>query len=252
MLPGVAHHVTQWGNNRQDVFFVDDDRCVYLSYLQESAERHGLAVSAYCLMTNHIHLVATPEREESLSRALGRTHLMYAQYVHRLHGRSGHFWQNRFYSCPLDESHARNAAAYVELNPVRAGMAARPWDYPWSSAAAHCAPLVTVGKSLTGIKTKASSQGKGGDPSGLLALSAWFEGMPVKEWKATLKAIAQSDSTIEVLRIHTRTGRPLGSDVFLSKVEALVGRRVRPLPVGRQKGWRKKKARPRKGGEDGK
>ena len=223
VLPGVEHHVTQRGNNRQDVFFVDDDRRVYLSYLKESAELHGLAVSAYCLMTNHIHLVVTPEREESLAKALGRTHLMYAQYVHHLHGRLGHFWQNRFYSCPLDEAHAHNAAAYVELNPVRAGMVKRPWDYPWSSAAAHCAG--------------------DGDPSGLLALSAWFEGLPVKEWKATLRAIAKSDGTIEQLRIHTRTGRPLGSDAFLSKAEALLGRRVRALPVGRQKGWRKKKAK---------
>jgi REP-associated tyrosine transposase len=107
--------------------------------------------------------------------------------------------------------------------PVRAGMVAHAWDYPWSSAAAHC--------------------GEGSDPSGLLALSAWFEGMSAKQWKATLKAIAGSDVSIERLRIHTRTGRPLGSDAFLSKVEALIGKRVRPLPVGRQKGWRKKKAK---------
>ena len=221
VLPGVAHHVTQRGNNRQDVFFVDDDRRVYLSYLRESAARYGLAVSAYCLMTNHVHLVVTPETEDSLSKALGRTHLMYAQYVHRLHDRLGHFWQSRFYSCPLDEAHAHNAAAYVELNPVRAGMVASAWDYAWSSAGAHC--------------------GEKGDPSGLLALSRWFEQMPVTQWRATLKAIAESDSSIERLRIHTRTGRPLGDDAFLSKVEHLIGRRVRPLPIGRQKGWRKRR-----------
>ncbi|MCP4642169.1 MAG: transposase, partial [bacterium] len=214
--------MTQRGNNRQDVFFVEDDYRVYLSYLKESAERHGLTVSAYCLMTNHIHLVVTPETEESLSRALGRTHLMYAQYVHRLYGRLGHFWQSRFYSCPLDEAHAHHAAAYVELNPVRAGMVEHAWEYAWSSAAAHC--------------------GEGGDPSGMLGLSAWFEQMPVTEWKATLKAIADSDAMIEHLRAHTRTGRPLGDDAFLSKVETLLGRRVRPLPVGRQKGWRKKRS----------
>ena len=97
VVPGVAHHVTQRGNNRQDVFFVDGDRRVYLSYLKESAARYGVVVSAYCLMTNHVHLVVTPETESCLSRTLGRTHLMYAQYIHRLHGRLGHFWQNRFY-----------------------------------------------------------------------------------------------------------------------------------------------------------
>jgi len=226
VLPGVAHHVTQRGNNRQDVFFVEGDYRLYLSYLKESAERYGLAVSAFCLMTNHVHLVVTPETEESLSRALGRTHLMYAQYVHRLHGRVGHFWQSRFYSCPLDETHAHNAAAYVELNPVRAGLVADAWDYPWSSAAAH--------------------SGQGRDPSGLLALSARLDQMAVVEWKATLNAIADSDGAIERLRIHTRTGRPLGGDAFLSKVETFLGRRVRAVPRGRPKGSKDKKRRKRR------
>ena len=84
--------------------------------------------------------------------------------------------------------------------------------------------------------------GRAADSSGLLALSAWFEGTPVKRWKAALEAIAESDGSVEQLRIHTRTDRPLGSDAFLSKVEGLLGRRVRPLPIGRQKGWRKNKA----------
>ncbi|MCP4639313.1 MAG: transposase [bacterium] len=226
VVPGVAHHVTQRGNNGQDVFFVDDDYGVYLSYLKESAARYGLGVSAYCLMTNHVHLVATPETEESLSRTLGRTHLMYAQYVHRLHGRLGHFWQSRFYSCPLDDAHAHNAAAYVELNPVRAGMTARAWDYAWSSAAAHC--------------------GEGGDPSGALELGAWFDAMPATKWKKTLKAVAKSKGAVEGLRLHTRTGRPLGDDTFLSKVEALVGRRVRAVPRGRPKGSKDTKKRKRR------
>ena len=143
VIPGVAHHVTQRGNKRQDVFFVEADYRVYLSYLKESAQRYGLEVTAYCLMTNHIHLLAVPEEESSLSKALGRTHLMYAQYIHRLHGRLGHFWQNRFYSCPLDDAHAYHAAAYIELNPVRAGMAAQAWEYPWSSAAMHFMSTIT-------------------------------------------------------------------------------------------------------------
>jgi putative transposase len=216
VIPGAPHHVTQRGNNGQDIFFVSDDYRVYLSYLKDSAVGNGLAVSAYCLMTNHIHLVVTPETEESLSRALGRAHLMYAQYVHRLHGRLGHFWQNRFYSCPLDEAHAHNAAAYVELNPVRAGMVAHAWEYPWSSAAAHC--------------------GKSGDPSGILALHEWFKETSVPRWKAALKAISNADDSIERLRIHTRAGRPLGGDTFLSKIETILGRRVRALPKGRPKG----------------
>ena len=148
VLPGVAHHVTQRGNDRQDIFFGDGDRRQYLAYLRESAQREGVELSAYCLMTNHVHLVVTPEREDSLARALGRTHLLYAQYVFKAQGRSGHLWQSRFYSCALDEAHAHNAAAYVELNPVRAAMVSAPWEYAWSSAAGHC--------------------GVGGDHSGML------------------------------------------------------------------------------------
>ena len=96
MLPGVAHHVAQRGNNRQDIFFAGDDRRIYESYLKASASRYGLAVSAFRWMTNPVHLAATPATARSLSKTLGRTHLMYAQQVHRLHGRQGHVWQSRF------------------------------------------------------------------------------------------------------------------------------------------------------------
>jgi putative transposase len=213
VVPGVPHHVTQRGNNRQDVFFVDDDRRMYFSYLKQSAQAHGLAVTAYALMTNHVHLIAIPEKEESLSNALGRAHMMYAQSVQRTHGGSGHFWQSRFFSCPLDEAHAHNAAAYAELNPVRAGLVSYPWDYPWSSAAAHCH--------------------KGYDPSGLLALDEWLEAMPESQWRATLETIASADSVVEKIRKHTRTGRPLGNEAFLDEVENRLGRSVRPAKGGR-------------------
>jgi REP-associated tyrosine transposase len=229
VVPGVAHHVTQRGNNRQDVFFTDDDRGAYLSFLRESAGRCGLSVQAYCLMTNHVHLIATPETEASLAKTIGRTHLIYAQYIHRLHGRLGHFWQNRFYSCPMDEAYLHNATAYVELNPVRAGMADHAWEYAWSSAAAHC--------------------GAGGDPSALLNLRAWFMDVPAQEWSETLEAIAASTDPPDRIRLHTRTGRPLGSDSFLSKVEALLGRRVRARQTGRPKGSKDTKKRKRRGTE---
>jgi len=98
VIENCAHHVTQRGNNRQDVFFVDDDRRAFLSFLVDSSERFGLAVEGYCLMTNHVHLVATPSGESSLAEALKRTNQLYAQYINRLHGRSGHLWQDRFFS----------------------------------------------------------------------------------------------------------------------------------------------------------
>ena len=216
VVPGAPHHITQRGNYGQDVFFTDDDRRSYLSFLRESTQKYGLRVTAYCLMTNHVHLVAIPEHEDSLARAMGRTHLVYAQYIHSMHERLGHLWQNRFYSCPMDDAHAHNAAAYVELNPVRAGMVRAPWDYPWSSAAAHC--------------------GRRGDSSRLLDLNAWHSQMPPDEWVETLRAIAKSNAIVNQVRLHTRTGRPLGSDSFLGKVEARLGRRVRATPRGRPKG----------------
>jgi len=206
---------------------VDDDRRVYLAYFKESAARCGLAVWGYCLMTNHVHLVAVPESEDSLARALGRTHLMYAQHIHRLHGRVGHFWQSRFCSCALDEAHAVAALVYVELNPVRAGMAEKPWAYRWSSAAAHC--------------------GLWGDPSGALDLSAWFEQMPATEWQATLETVQDArGEVVDTLRLHTRTGRPLGSDAFLSNVETLLGFRLPTRGRGRPKGSKDKMKRKRR------
>ena len=138
VVPGIPHHVTQRGNNRQEVFFVDDDRRFYLELLARQAQRFGLDVLGYCLMSNHIHLIAVPKREESLAKAIGRTHFLYTQYLHRLHGRSGHLWQNRFSSCALDEPHCWAALCYAERNPVRARMVRKAWRYRWSSAAAHC------------------------------------------------------------------------------------------------------------------
>ena len=220
VVPGVSHHVTQRGNDRQDVFFVDDDRLVYLELLGAQARRFGLWVEGYCLMTNHIHVVGVPMREDSLAKAMGRTHFLYTQYVNRLHKRSGHLWQSRFYSCAMDEGHALNPLCYVELNPVRAGMAKDACEYVWSSAAAHC--------------------GKGED-SGLLDMPAWRDRMRGMDWEATLQAAAEDRAAQDALRRATHTGRPLGTDSFLSKVEHRLGRRVRPLPVGRQKGWRKNK-----------
>lgn len=216
VLPGVAHHVTQRGNDRQDVFFCERDRAVYLQYLRESAQLEGLSLSAYCLMTNHVHLVVTPEREESLARGLARTHLMYTQYLFRSAGRSGHLWQNRFFSCPLDEAHEHNASAYVELNPVRAGLTQAPWEYPWSSAAAHC--------------------GLGGDASGMLDLGKWFDAYSTQDWRETLAAIGESAEMLDRIRLHTRSGAPLGNDGFLDHIEKLVERTVRLRKPGRPEG----------------
>ena len=105
VVPGVAHHVTPRGTNRQIVFYSRRDRQVYLDLLQENARLGGLRILAYCWLLNHIHLVAVPEERDSLALTLPRTHGRYAQYFNARRVRSGHPWQNRFFSCPLEATH---------------------------------------------------------------------------------------------------------------------------------------------------
>jgi putative transposase len=122
--PGIAFHITQHGNARQQVFFDDTDRLLYLDLLRENAARFVLNVWAYCLMPNHIHLVAVLLRPTSLARTLGRTHADYARHFNLRQQACGHVWQARFFSCPLDSWHLWHAMAYVERNPVRARIVA--------------------------------------------------------------------------------------------------------------------------------
>jgi putative transposase len=211
VLGGRAHHITQRGNNRQDVFFVDDDRHVYLELLKEQGGKYGLDIVGYCLMGNHVHIVGIPRGEDSLAKAVGRAHFRYTQYINRFHKRSGHLWQGRFYSCALDDRHFWLAMRYVELNPVRARLCRKAWRYEWSSAAAHV-------------------DGKG--RSELLDLRSWYDMISAEQWRKELNA-GIDETELGRIRGNTHTGRPLGSDSFLSKLEKLLGRRVRPLPVGR-------------------
>ena len=211
VVPDVPHHITQRGNNRQDVFFVDDDRRVYLSILKEQSEKFGLDILGWCLMTNHIHLIGRPAGPESLAKALGRTHFRYTQYINRFHGRSGHLWQNRFFSCPLGRAHFWKALLYVEQNPVRAKMVRRAWEYPWSSAKAH-------------VENKSDD--------GLLNMAYWKQISSVVDWRKTLGQM-QSDEQVAAIRRNTHTGRPLAEDAFISKLEKLLNKRLRPLPIGR-------------------
>ena len=211
VLAGFPHHITQRGNNRQDVFFVDDDSRVYLDILGEQAERYGLTVQGWCLMTNHIHLIATPAAESSLARAVGRTHFLYTQYINSFHGRSGHLWQNRFYSCALDRRHFFYAMRYLERNPIRAKLCRNAWSYRFSSAAAH------IGKP---------------DNTGLLDHKQWRKQTVEVNWKEILQTPLPQEQK-ESLRLNTHRGRPLANDRFLSKLETKINRRLRPLPVGR-------------------
>ena len=210
---GLAHHITQRGNQRQPVFHQNEDRRVYLALMMENAARYGTRLVGYCLMSNHVHLIAIPEREDSLAKTMGRIHADYARWLHIRQRQTGHLWQNRFYSCPLDAGHCWAALRYVERNPVRAGMVERPWDWTWSSAAAHVAAV---------------------DPTGLLDLQEWQTCWTGPLWRKALEEGTGEAQLAERIRLSTRSGRPMGTGDFTAALERLLDRRLSPAKRGRK------------------
>ncbi len=199
VAPGISHHITQRGNRRQETFFCNDDYERYKELMSRWCIKRGVDIWAYCLMPNHVHLIAVPDSEESLRIAIGEAHRRYTGHINFRENWRGHLWQSRFASYPMDESYLLAAAKYIEMNPVRAGLSVTPVSYRWSSADAH----------LSG-----SDDGlvKAGPLSGI-----------VGDWKAFLEE-AESEPELKILRLHERTGRPLGSDNFLFRLEDNVGR----------------------------
>jgi putative transposase len=138
VVPGVALHVRQRGHNRERCFFGDEDCALYLGLLGYFAREHACSVHAYCLMTNHVHLLLTPQAEPSLARLMKRLAQCYTQHVNRARDRSGSLWESRYRSCVVPtERYALACYRYVELNPVSAGMVRHPRDYRWSSYRAN-------------------------------------------------------------------------------------------------------------------
>ena len=137
VIADVPHHVTQRGNARQVILGDDADRSAYLELLRQYCELYSLSLLGYCLIPNHVHLIVIPRTSEALWQTLKQTHGRYAWYWNARWSSTGHVWQGRFYSCPLDDSHLWAALRYVELNPVRAGMVSAAQQWPWSSAPAQ-------------------------------------------------------------------------------------------------------------------
>jgi putative transposase len=137
VVAGLPHHITQRGNARQDVFTTDGLRRAYLELLREHAAANRLRILSYCLMTNHVHIVAIPQTESSMANTFRHAHGRFSQYWNTEQRRTGHLWQNRYYSCPVEESVMGRVVAYVENNPVRARIVERAEDFEWSSAPAH-------------------------------------------------------------------------------------------------------------------
>ncbi len=152
MVPGFPHHIAQRGNRRQSTFFCDDDYRTYLDLMSLWCQKSGVEVWSYCLMPNHIHLIAVPHNEGSLHKAIGEAHRRYARMVNFREDWRGFLWQGRFKSYVMDERYVVAAARYIELNPVRGKVVKNAWEYRWSSARAHVEGktdgLVKVGSML--------------------------------------------------------------------------------------------------------
>jgi putative transposase len=207
----VAHHVTQRGNRRQVIFTSDSERSVYMGLLRESAERHCLSVIGYCLMSNHVHLVVIPRKTESLASTFKATHGQYASYWNAAHHSSGHLWQGRFYSCPLDPAHLWEALRYTELNPVRAGMVPSAAQWKWSSAAVHCGAA---------------------EPDACLEMAPWRERWTPVSWQAFL-GLGETEAELALIRQCTHTGRPFGTSDFVQSLEQTTQRKLAPRKGGR-------------------
>ncbi len=202
----------QRGNRREDVFFTDEDRHTYLNWLKEYSKKHRVDILAYCLMTNHIHLVVVPNTEDGLSNVLKPLHMRYAQRINREKGWKGHLWQGRYFSSPLSEQYLWAAIRYVERNPVRAKMLRKAERYPWSSAAAHC-----------GLH----------DDSLLTNKTSWLKKFKqIDNWSAWL-AEGDDDEQLSVLRRNSEKGLPCGSEKFIKKLEKISGKVLQYRPQGR-------------------
>lgn len=214
VFAGVPHHITQRGNRREDVFFNDADRVAYLAWLGEYCAKYDVKVLAYCLMTNHLHLVAVPESDQAFEQVFRPLHTRYAQRVNRAKKWKGHLWQGRFFSSALDEVYLWAAIRYIERNPVRARMVRRAENYLWSSAAAHC-----------GLKADAV----------LTADPAWLElTHSVGDWSGWLTEADQPEQ-VDVLRRHVERGLPCGAEGFIRRLERRAGHLLQPRPRGRPK-----------------
>lgn len=213
VAPGLPHHITQRGSYEQDVFFCHGDREKYLEWIEKYSNKYQLEIISYCLMTNHIHFIAIPEKLNSMARTINIAHMLYAQNFNKKMGKCGHLWHSRYFSCVMDEQHLIAAARYIERNPVRARLVENPWEWEWSSAAFHC-----------GIQT---------DPK--IKLGDFFNLIDMNhlEWR---EFISREDETLFISKIKKSTykGTPLAGETFIKNLEKKLGRKLKPNPPGRR------------------
>ena len=214
VIPNAAHHVIQRGNRQQRVFFDDEDRAAYISMLTNGLKRYGTRCLAWCLMDNHIHLILVPQSVDGLRAPLASAHTNYAQFANRKLGVSGHLFQGRFLSYPMDDAHLLVAARYIENNPVKAGMVLHAEDWRWSSARAHIA----------------------GHSDGLTDTQQLGE--HIANWRAMLVGGLEASDQIEAA---LKTGRPLGTPQWVAQMAASFGRLFAAPQMGRPRKAKLKK-----------
>jgi len=208
VVPGFPHHVTQRGNRRSRVFFEDGDYALYIDLLSEAAVRAGTETGCDCLMPNHVHLVAVPSDKDGLRATFADAHRRYTGYINARLRVTGHLWQGRFGSVVMDESHLFHAVRYVSLNPVRAKLVPQAQDWRWSSVAAH----------LSGNDDK------------LVRVAPILE--RYGGFAAVLDESTGDEPEFKRLRQSETTGRPLGSEAWMEKLEKTIGRTLKPQKRG--------------------
>ena len=206
IAPDYPHHITQRGNRRQTTFFCEDDYLIYIDLMAQWCRHYRVDIWSWCLMPNHVHLIAVPQTTEGLARAIGEAHRRYTRHVNFRENWRGHLWQGRFASFPMEEQHLLATARYVEMNPVAAGLVKHPEDYRWSSARAH---LERKDDELVRVAP-------------LLDL--------VSDWSSFLSL--SSEDELDLFHRHERTGRPLGTHCFVETLEQTLGRVLQPQKPG--------------------
>lgn len=209
VVPGLPHHVIQRGNRQQRIFHDDADRRLYVTLLRDALRRFETTCLAWCLMDNHVHLILRPTTPDGLRAPLASVHTAHSFRINKRLGESGHLFQGRFASYPMDDRHLVAAVRYVENNPVKAGMAANAADWRWSSARAH---LGLTNDGLTEI----------GELGGLAS-----------NWKAYLTDGAEAAYRDDAIEAALRSGRPIGNTAIGGTSEQSLRRpRGRPRKIG--------------------
>lgn len=217
MLPGVPVHIHHRGNNRQPCFLADNDRSFYLHHLRRLLPLSGCSLHAYCLMTNHVHLLMTPAGATSCARLMQRLAQLHTQYLNRTYGRTGSLWEGRFRSCLVQtEEYLLACQRYIESNPVRADLCDRPSDYAWSSYRSNAEGMpddaITQHEQFTALGVTAASR------------------------RRAYESLFKSDerySRIDDIRRATNGNFALGDERFKRRMAIQLGRRVDIGKAGR-------------------